>query len=441
MPEAPKIFLSVSTPDLRSTRQTASAGLLAMGCQPVIVEQREPDSRAFWCSLQLAMRECGSVVHVVGRAYGGEPVQRQPAEHRRSYAQLEYDLAVTLRRPLSIIVCGEKFPFDAVPPEDVEKQRLQETHRAFVQAGGRAFQVVANQAELQRALAALRAPASGPLIAPPASAVAAPAPAPALPPPLPLPTVFGARRRIFPWVALALVLCIFVFIGGVGVLGWIMWKREPAAVVATPAPARAAAAPRISPPAPTTRLAPTPPPLRAATPRAATPRVAPPRVPATVPGSVIADGRAVDAATRTAIIQRIELAPDIPADKKERVREFVRRAKDMRSVLTIPFGSGQSQLASADLAKLRELLRATDFASYREDPTCAFIVLGFADSRGADEFNLRLSTERARTVLDLLRREGALQNVMHPVGMGKTTLLDEHQLEKNRIVEVWAIRL
>jgi hypothetical protein len=44
-------------------------------------------------------------------------------------------------------------------------------------------------------------------------------------------------------------------------------------------------------------------------------------------------------------------------------------------------------------------------------------------------------------VRDLLRRDSALPNIIHPVGLGKTTLLDEQQLEKNRIVEVWVIRL
>jgi hypothetical protein len=54
---------------------------------------------AFWHSLQPVIRECRAVVHLIGYAYGDEPDRRQPAEHRRSYAQLEYDLAVSLRRP------------------------------------------------------------------------------------------------------------------------------------------------------------------------------------------------------------------------------------------------------------------------------------------------------------------------------------------------------
>jgi outer membrane protein OmpA-like peptidoglycan-associated protein len=160
-----------------------------------------------------------------------------------------------------------------------------------------------------------------------------------------------------------------------------------------------------------------------------------------VPGGVQADRSPIDAATRKAIVDRISLAPDIPADKKEKVREIVSRAHEMRRVLVLPFASGQSALGASDAATLRDLVRAPDFKPYREDPTCAFIVLGFADTRGANDYNLRLSNDRARHVRDLLRRDNSLSNIIHPVGLGKTTLLDEQQLEKNRIVEVWVIRL
>jgi outer membrane protein OmpA-like peptidoglycan-associated protein len=169
--------------------------------------------------------------------------------------------------------------------------------------------------------------------------------------------------------------------------------------------------------------------------------VAPEHTLAKTPGGVRADRSPVDSATRKAIVDRITLAPDIPADKKEKVREIVSRAREMKRVLVLPFPSGQAELAASDAAMLRDLVRAPDFAPYREDPTCAFIVLGFADMRGADDYNLRLSTDRARSVRDLLRRDSELANIIHPVGLGKTTLLDEQQLEKNRIVEVWVIRL
>jgi outer membrane protein OmpA-like peptidoglycan-associated protein len=203
-----------------------------------------------------------------------------------------------------------------------------------------------------------------------------------------------------------------------------------------PAPAPAPPQTIVHPSAP----APAPP-VASATPAVSAPAAPAPPAPARVPGKVFADRSPVDAATRKAIVDRIALAPDIPTDKKEKVREIVSRAREMRRVLVLPFASGQSELGATDVAALRDLMRAPDFTTYRDDPTYAFIVLGFADARGADDMNLRLSTDRARHVRDLLRRDSSLPNIIHPVGLGKTTLLDDQQLEKNRIVEVWVIQL
>jgi len=294
-----------------------------------------------------------------------------------------------------------------------------------------------------------------------------------------------SRRRILRWVALGLMVCMLLFIVGGALVAWLLFKHgfgtagiasatphtvstprvaeaaphlptpAPRGMVAPPArqsspvplvaaPARqstpvplVAPATKPSPPSPVIALNPTP----AVAPTPAAVPVGPEHTPAKIPDGVRADRSPVDSATRKAIVDRITLAPDIPAEKKEKVREIVNRAREMRRVLVLPFPSGQAELGTADAAALRNLVRAPEFAPYREDPTCAFIVLGFADTRGADDYNLRLSTDRARTVRDLLRRDSALPNIIHPVGLGKTTLLDEQQLEKNRIVEVWVIRL
>lgn len=480
-----------------------------MGCQPVVAENERTDSGAYWHSLQPVLRECRAVIHIVGNAYGDEPQQRQPAEHRRSYAQLEYDLAVALRRPLSIVVCTERFPFDPFPPEETDKQRLQQVHRKFVQGGGRAFQFVENQAELLSAVTALRVPGMAPIMpvltplpvpmpkpaAPPPLAAAAAAAAPIPPGPMPISVWLSQapRRRLFRWIAVGLVVCILVLIVGVGVLAWMVLKREPGTALATaeparqsspvpmiaPAPPPAVSQPQVTsappvrqsspvaivPPAPppaasqspVTSISPvrpsSPAPIVAPAPIPAAPPPSPVAVarpptpspaelePAKVPATVQADRSPVDAATRKAIVDRIALAPDIPPDKKEKVREIVSRAHEMRRVLVLPFASGQTELAASDATALRDLIHAPEFKAYRDDPTSAFIVLGFADMRGTDDYNLRLSNDRARNVRDLLRRDSELPNIIHPVGLGKTTLLDDQQLEKNRIVEVWVIRL
>ena len=46
---------------------------------------------------------------------------------------------------------------------------------------------------------------------------------------------------------------------------------------------------------------------------------------------------------------------------------------------------------------------------------------------------------RADTVLKAMRDKCEIINVMHTVGMGGSKLLDGKNLEKNRIVEIWAV--
>jgi outer membrane protein OmpA-like peptidoglycan-associated protein len=74
-----------------------------------------------------------------------------------------------------------------------------------------------------------------------------------------------------------------------------------------------------------------------------------------------------------------------------------------------------------------------------DDPTLVLVILGYADKQGDDQKNLQISNGRAQAVLDALRDQLGIQNVMHAIPMGSTDLLDARELAKNRIVEVWAV--
>ena len=399
MPGAPQIFLSVTGADLQSARGAVHHFLLSLGCIPVIAEHREPDSATFCTAVRERIEQCHAVVHIVGRAYGHEPQQRQPGEPRRSYGQLEYDLAILLRKPLRVFLCTDDFPFDPYPAEEAEKARLQQVHRDFVQGGGRASHAIQSLNDLE---AQLRA---SPLL-----------PMPARPPPV-------SRTRV-PVLLIALVM---LGIGALAaaVVGWRAWSgRQRTAVHAIrsdPAPV-----PTMIPDA----VASTPAPAAAEPgPAAAEP-----------PPMAVADDHPVTDATRSQILARIDRLPDIPASKKDKLYEAVRHAQDMRRLLVLPFATASSRLSPADERRLNELLQTREMSAFREDLTCIFVLLGFADVRGGKAYNLELSTERTRTVRELMVGSGGIKNVIHPVGMGSTTLLDEQQLAKNRIVEIWGVR-
>jgi outer membrane protein OmpA-like peptidoglycan-associated protein len=83
--------------------------------------------------------------------------------------------------------------------------------------------------------------------------------------------------------------------------------------------------------------------------------------------------------------------------------------------------------------------RSPQLKKFLDDPTLVLVILGYADKQELDQKNLDISNGRAQAVMDALRDQVGVQNVMHVVPMGGTDLLDPRQLAKNRIVEVWAV--
>jgi outer membrane protein OmpA-like peptidoglycan-associated protein len=88
---------------------------------------------------------------------------------------------------------------------------------------------------------------------------------------------------------------------------------------------------------------------------------------------------------------------------------------------------------------LKTEMESPAIMSLRDDPTAVFVILGYADPKGDEKRNIDISQSRADAVLLAMRDKCNIQNVMHAVAMGGSTLLDAQNLEKNRIVEVWAV--
>jgi outer membrane protein OmpA-like peptidoglycan-associated protein len=67
------------------------------------------------------------------------------------------------------------------------------------------------------------------------------------------------------------------------------------------------------------------------------------------------------------------------------------------------------------------------------------VVLGFADKKGDPKKNIAISLERAESVVKALKEKLGVMNVVHAVGMGSSEMFDAQSLDKNRVVEVWAV--
>jgi outer membrane protein OmpA-like peptidoglycan-associated protein len=90
--------------------------------------------------------------------------------------------------------------------------------------------------------------------------------------------------------------------------------------------------------------------------------------------------------------------------------------------------------------QLRAALASAQLQPLTQDPTCVFVILGFADMKGDEKTNIKVSLQRANSVLDTLRDRCGIMNVLHAVGMGGSTLFgNEKDAERNRVVEIWAV--
>ncbi len=105
--------------------------------------------------LRARIEACDALIHVVGLSYGFEPVGRDSSEARRSYTQLEYELARELSKPVYVFVCAEGFAYDEHPP--VEHEELQRAHRTRVTSGDEIFEEVESPQALAARVHALQA--------------------------------------------------------------------------------------------------------------------------------------------------------------------------------------------------------------------------------------------------------------------------------------------
>ena len=88
----------------------------------------------------------------------GQSRIRSPPEGapRRSYTQMEADVAHQLGKKLYLFVCTEDFPYDKAPPEKEELQALQRAYRDEISKSETLRTKVTNREELGRKVREIR---------------------------------------------------------------------------------------------------------------------------------------------------------------------------------------------------------------------------------------------------------------------------------------------
>jgi len=142
---------------------------------------------------------------------------------------------------------------------------------------------------------------------------------------------------------------------------------------------------------------------------------------------------------RIEVLKRIDVMPNLGDEEKDKLYVQVERARAMGKVITIPFSSGARTLAPGAVAGIAKALALPQVEKFAGDPTVVFVVLGYADKKGDPKANRAISLQRAEAVVAVLKNKSGLGNLVHAVGMGGSEMFDSSALEKNRVVEVWAV--
>ena len=110
------------------------------------------------------LTDADAVIHIVGFRFGAEPNQRPSGAPRRSYTQMEFDIARKLEKPVYVFFSSDASvrqpPTPEEKPEDDDVVRLQLEHRAAVQKTNHLYYFFKDIAELRRLV---RIPPSPPL--------------------------------------------------------------------------------------------------------------------------------------------------------------------------------------------------------------------------------------------------------------------------------------
>lgn len=152
-----KVFISSTTIDLGSYREEVKRVLSTMGdYQPIEEDSFEMDYREVTTILNTTIVECDAVICLVGFAFGHEPRNADFIDRRRSYSQLEYEIAKKRHKPTYVFIATEQCPLDHPLKEDPELANLQRKFRDWLKAGRDIYYEFSSKEDLAKKIAKLK---------------------------------------------------------------------------------------------------------------------------------------------------------------------------------------------------------------------------------------------------------------------------------------------
>lgn len=127
-----RVFISATSADLASYRTAVKEVLIKRDIHPIEQTDFPPDFRTIYDLLYEKINTCHAFICLIGFAFGAEPSDHPSDQLRRSYTQLEYDIAQKLHKPIYIFLANKDCIFDSPLMEDPARQQLQLAHRAAI---------------------------------------------------------------------------------------------------------------------------------------------------------------------------------------------------------------------------------------------------------------------------------------------------------------------
>jgi tetratricopeptide (TPR) repeat protein len=159
MKPRPTIFLSGVSSEFASFREAVEVEIQKKGCFVENQSSFATDYRTVEAMLRQKLSEADAVIHIVGFRYGAEPKQRPAEAPRRSYTQMEFDIAREFDKPVYVCLSENAGVRDAAnpdeTPEDAELSTLQAAHRDAVRASDHLYYGFKDKEELCRLAAAI----------------------------------------------------------------------------------------------------------------------------------------------------------------------------------------------------------------------------------------------------------------------------------------------
>ncbi len=165
MKPRPTIFLSGVSHEFASFRDAVEIEIQKKGCFAENQPSFATDYRTIEAMLRQKLSEADAVIHIVGFRYGAEPHARPETARRRSYTQMEFDIARELDKPVYCFLSADASVRDAPTgtelPEPDELAALQAAHRATVNSTNNIRYSFRDKQELCSQVAAIQIIASG----------------------------------------------------------------------------------------------------------------------------------------------------------------------------------------------------------------------------------------------------------------------------------------